>query len=118
MEAINDIAQRRLQVRHREMAVVEMSNLIGSEDSLEMTCHLMGAEVGAVGKNREEIAFPGIGDFRFAPRHGTEMAGKAGDVIDAAVLAAAPRLVRGISPTTGSRSIDSASARVRTLGSM
>src|SRR6266540_4143611 len=79
MEAIRDIAIGCLKFLRRHMAMVDMGNLVCVESSSQMAGHLMGTQMGSVGKNGEQLPFPGIWRLGFVARERPKMASKAGD---------------------------------------
>src|SRR5579875_103767 len=66
VKPVNNVAPRCVQVRDREVTMIEMDNLISREHPFQVTGHLMRAKMGSIGKNREQVPRSGIRRFRFA----------------------------------------------------
>ncbi len=67
MKPVNNVALSGVQVRDREVTMIEMDNLICREYPFEVTGHLMWAKMGSIGKNRQQVPSSGIRRLRFAP---------------------------------------------------
>lgn len=83
MEAIDDLADRCLQLLCRHLTVINLSDLVCRKSASQMTGHLMGTQMGSIGENREQLSLPGIFRLGFVARERSEMASKVRDVIDA-----------------------------------
>jgi len=83
MEAIDDIAGCCLQLLCRHLPVVNLSNLVCGESASQMPGHLMGTQMGSIGKNGKQLALSGIFCLGFVAREWSEMASKVRDMIEA-----------------------------------
>lgn len=81
IEAINHIAECRVQLVRRNVATIDMGQLLSRKLAAEMASHLVWAQIRSIGENGEQLPLKRIGDFRLIARKGTEMAAKAGQVM-------------------------------------
>src|SRR6266480_2257963 len=64
IEAINYVAQCRVQLVRRDVAAIDVGQLLSGKLASEMASHLVWAEIRSIRENGEQLPLKRIGDFR------------------------------------------------------